>query len=124
MPRPSEPPNPSWPPSSAKAPQAAPSDSRTASRAERVKLNMARVSWSEDARINHHPAPSLQALMLFVASYKICSSSHPTKRLFPAQSPARLGRRQLAQSLLQCLACAKCAPLQQVTADDALAYRV
>lgn len=55
----------------------------------------------EHARINPRIRCAVQALMLFVASYKICSCA---ARLFPSdapQGPAHGAFERLAQSLLK-----------------------
>lgn len=69
-----------------------------------------------------------QALMLFVASYKNCSSCDTYRSAFHANPPALRGFGQLAQSLLYPLASADSAllqgPLPKGKADDQLAYRV
>ena len=60
--------------------------------------------------MNARTLRSAQALMLFVASYKNCSSHDTYSSAYSANPPAPLGFGQLAQSLLYPLASAYSAP--------------
>ena len=65
--------------------------------------------------MNAQTLAPVQALMLFVASYKNCSLRHTNPLAYPAKPPAPLGSVQLAQSLLYPLASAYSALSQALT---------
>ncbi|NBF05149.1 hypothetical protein GV819_22945 [Pseudomonas sp. Fl5BN2] len=79
---------------------------------------------TEHARINHQSRPWAQALMLFVASYKNCSQKATNHSARQPKPQPYWAPTTLAQSLLYPCRKRKGALIQQVTADDALAYRM